>query len=70
MTDRVWFDEAPPIEAGWYGIISTDGDGEVWVSAAWWDGQWERGTECAYVRSAAPFGTKEAAQAWAYAQPD
>lgn len=60
-----------PTEVGWYGVISGDGEGEVWVGAAHWDGkQWSSGMGLAYARSAHPFEHKDEALGWAYVQPD
>lgn len=69
-TDRTEFLE--PTEVGWYGTISGDGEGEVWVGAAYWDGaKWFGDVGLAYARSARPFETKEDAwNKWAHVQPD
>ena len=57
--------------AGWYGLIFSDGEGEVWVGAAYWDGQrWSSNVKLAYRRSPHPFATKEEAEEWASSQDD
>lgn len=70
MVDRVSADVAPSV-AGWYGLMCTDGDREVWIGTAYWDGErWDRNMRFAYVRSAQPFETEQTARDWAHAQPD
>lgn len=67
--DRAAFSQ--PTEVGWYGTISGDGEGEVWVGAAHWDGkEWFGDVGLAYARSARPFKRREDAFNWAHVQPD
>jgi hypothetical protein len=60
-----------PTSPGWYGIVSGDGEGEVWVGTAYWrNNRWDRTMKCAYARSIEAFPTWELAEEWAHAQPD
>jgi hypothetical protein len=59
-----------PTEPGWYGLICTDGEGEVWIAAAYWDERWRSNTALAYRRSPEPFPTEQQAMDWAHEQDD
>ena len=68
--DRCDF-QVPPAGPGWYGIIAGDAAGNVLHQAAFWNGSdWAKYPVRAYARSMGTFPTKEAALAWALAQPD
>jgi hypothetical protein len=68
--DRCDF-HVPPAATGWYGIMSREANGDVWLQAAFWNGSdWAEYPVRAYSRSMATFPTKAAALDWAFWQPD
>ena len=68
--DRVDFSVAPT-KAGFYGILSSNGEGEVWVGVDYWDGaSWRWRWGCAYARSRKAFDSRSAAEEWVHRQPD
>lgn len=71
--DRADYPGPEPTEPGWYGTVSSDGEGEVWVGVAYWTGLvWSSTSSMkrVYARSASSFATKELAWDWASTQKD